>query len=124
MVFFLPRLRLQLFFDRLTPERIERFPGDEQGRIEAMKRAKGLADWEAYSWISNNWEHFKNYIPTGEFRSPQVVHIANIAMMCGLAAASFSLVRGKTKLALLGLLLAAAGVMVRGMEGRSRALKL
>ncbi|MBI1287150.1 MAG: hypothetical protein GC178_06170 [Flavobacteriales bacterium] len=60
------------FLTQLEPTRIERFPGNEIQRVSAIRRAWSRVGQQAYDYITNNCEHFKNWVHWGEHRSEQV----------------------------------------------------
>lgn len=68
------------------PEKIDRFPGTEVERSIAVNRALSRIGERAYSYITNNCEHFKNWVHHGENRSEQVKNAGNVSI--GLAAAA------------------------------------
>lgn len=63
---------LNQFLQFLDPTKIEKCPGDENNRNKAVRRAISRIGEKAYSYVTNNCEHFKNYVHYGEHRSEQV----------------------------------------------------
>ena len=63
---------LNQFLQYLAPTNIDRFPGPEYDRQNAVKRAISRINEKAYDYLANNCEHFKNWVHKGEHRSEQV----------------------------------------------------
>lgn len=63
---------------KYNPEEIERFNGSEFERQEAVKRGFSRLGERAYNYITNNCEHFKNWVHFGENRSEQVKEAGNL----------------------------------------------
>jgi hypothetical protein len=63
------------FLKKLIPIKIDRFPGKEAKRPEALLRAVSQIGKKAYSYLSNNCEHFKNWVHYGNPRSEQVENL-------------------------------------------------
>ena len=66
----------------LIPIKIDRFPGKEPERLKALSRTISQIGKKAYSYLSYNCEHFKNWIHYGTPRSEQVKRIGE-AMAVG-----------------------------------------
>lgn len=64
----------------LQPTAIQKFKGNEFERRNATRRALSRVGERAYNYVSNNCEHFKNWVHTGEHRSEQVNKAGNIAL--------------------------------------------
>ena len=62
---------LNQFLAELSPKSIEKFPGNEQQREAAFQRAVALLGENSYHLISNNCEHYKNYVHYGTRYSKQ-----------------------------------------------------
>ncbi len=89
----IPDNELQEFLQILQPIKIDRFPGPDSHRPAAVKRALSRVGERAYSYVSNNCEHFKNWVHRGEHKSTQVdnaiVGVGAVAL-AGLISAIFS----------------------------------
>lgn len=55
-----------------VPTNIEKFPGKEIERSDAVKRAMNRIGEKAYDLIENNCEHFKNFVHHGIETSTQI----------------------------------------------------
>jgi len=66
--------RLAEFVERYQVTNIERFPGNHQQRLSAIKRAFARLGEKAYNLVFNNCEHFKNWVLHGEGSSKQVLN--------------------------------------------------
>lgn len=64
----------------LQPTAIQKFNGTEYERRKATSRALSRVGERAYNYVSNNCEHFKNWVHSGEHRSEQVNKAGNIAL--------------------------------------------
>jgi Lecithin retinol acyltransferase len=67
--------RLSEFVQKYQVTNIERFAGNHQQRLAAVKRAIKRVGERAYNLIFNNCEHFKNWVLNGEGISKQAVSI-------------------------------------------------
>ena len=83
---------MQEVLKTLRPTSIERFKGDEYQRKLALKRAMLRIGEKSYSYITNNCEHFKNWVHTGEHKSEQVRKAGNIAVGVAATTAIYSVV--------------------------------
>lgn len=88
----IPDEELSKFLSEYVPERLERFTGTEQQRIAAYMRAKSKIGQRAYDLISNNCEHFKNWVHKGVHRSEQVETVAKGAAVVAGAAVAVGLI--------------------------------
>lgn len=71
----------------LEPTKIDRFPGLESQRKFAVDRAISRIGERAYNYITNNCEHFKNWVHFGENKSKQVDQVGNISIELGVSTA-------------------------------------
>lgn len=85
------------FLSILEPTKIDRFPGAEHERDFAVRKAVSRVGEKAYNYLSNNCEHFKNWVHNGVHKSEQVEGAAKAAVvglgavvMVGLFSALFS----------------------------------
>lgn len=81
----------------LQPTAIEKFKGNEQERRIATRRALSRVGERAYNYVSNNCEHFKNWVHTGEHRSDQVNKAGNIALTIATGTAVNAIVNKNAK---------------------------
>lgn len=93
----IPDQELREFLQFLEPTKIDRFPGPDTNRNAAVNRAISRIGERAYNYMTNNCEHFKNWVHRGEHNSPQVNNAiegvaigAGIAALAGLLATLFS----------------------------------
>ncbi len=63
---------LNEFLRFLDPTKIEKFPGSENSRQDAVKRALSRLGENRYNIGNNNCEHFKNWVHFGKHESRQV----------------------------------------------------
>lgn len=81
----------------LQPTAIQKFNGNEFQRQKAIQRALSRVGERAYNYVSNNCEHFKNWVHTGEHRSDQVNKAGNIALTVATGTAIDAIVNKKAK---------------------------
>jgi hypothetical protein len=80
------------------PAQIDPFPGPEYERSNAVQRALSRIGERAYNYVSNNCEHFKTWVHTGENRSKQVDTVGNIALGIGTGTAIAAIATKNPKL--------------------------
>jgi hypothetical protein len=68
----IPNREINSLLEVYVPTNIEKFPGKHQDRHAAIKRAVSRIGEKAYGIVSNNCEHFKNYVHYGVEASSQV----------------------------------------------------
>lgn len=95
---------------KLEPREIERFPGNNYERKEALKRALSRIGEKAYSYVRNNCEHFKNWVHYGINSSDQVDKAGNIALGVGVGVGVLAIAKKYPKLALVGLVVVLIGL--------------
>lgn len=93
----IPDHELKEFLQILEPTKVDRFPGLESHRNAAVQRAMSRIGERAYNYVTNNCEHFKNWVHRGEHKSTQVNNAidgvafgAGILVLGGLLSALFS----------------------------------
>lgn len=93
----IPDHELREFLQILEPTKIDRFHGTEPQRVAAVNRAISRIGERAYNYVTNNCEHFKNWVHRGEHKSAQVDNAmegvaigAGIAALAGLVSLIFS----------------------------------
>ena len=89
------------------PNSIIPFPGKENERPFAVRRALSRIGEKAYNYISNNCEHFKNWVHYGENYSEQVDTAGNasLGIAAGLGIAAIATKNSKVAGIAAGLLL-------------------
>lgn len=65
------------------PDRIDRFPGNTYQRRSAVERARSKIGEKAYGLLSNNCEHYKNWVHYGQHISDQVGNVGKGSMVIG-----------------------------------------
>lgn len=78
------------FLNVLQPTKIDRFPGHDVHRSNAVERALSRVGEKQYNYLSNNCEHFKNWVHKGQHRSQQV-ESASKAAVAGLGVVAVGL---------------------------------
>jgi hypothetical protein len=112
----IPNNEINSLLQTYVPSDIEKFPGSNHQRAEAIKRALSRIGEKAYNYVLNNCEHFKNYVHHGIEKSTQVEK-AGIAMMLGGAATVlFGTSKKNTDTALIGVLIFVIGLIFMWVE--------
>jgi hypothetical protein len=91
---------------------IECFPGDEYQRQFALERAFSRIGQQAYGLITNNCEHYKNYVHYGEDISKQVETFGGTIVVTGITAAVAGIAQDDPLLTGVGILAALFGGMI------------
>ncbi|CAL2083441.1 lecithin retinol acyltransferase family protein [Tenacibaculum dicentrarchi] len=98
----IPYYEIQKYLNKYQPERIERFQGSYEERAIAFKRAVSRIGEKAYNYVSNNCEHFKNWVHYGENYSKQVNAVGNGAIVTGLTVGTIGLAKKNKTTAIVG----------------------
>lgn len=104
---------MQEVLQTLQPTSIERFIGSEFERRAAVNRALSRVGERAYNYFSNNCEHFKNWVHSGEHRSSQVKKAGNALLVGAVGSAIYAIKNESPKAGLLALGLLLAGVFLK-----------
>lgn len=86
---------LTKFLEYLDPTKVDRFPGQERGRSQAVQRAISRVGENAYNVLTNNCEHFKNWVHYGKSHSKQAENFTNglsVVAGIGFIAMAFGLI--------------------------------
>lgn len=104
------------YLQSLKPNRIEPFEGTEYERNLAFRRAWSRVGERTYNYFSNNCEHFKNWVHSGENYSSQAKKAGNIGLGTGGALAIAGLASKNSKVALWGVVILLAGAILKGLS--------
>lgn len=107
---------LQKFLQMLVPKNIDRYPGPESERYLAVQRAISRIGEKAYNYVSNNCEHFKNWVHRGRPSSEQVDNAADALMVAGAGLAIGGAAAKSEKAALWGIGIGALGLLIKAIE--------
>jgi len=80
----IPNNEINSLLQAYVPTNIEKFPGKETERPAALKRAMSRIGEKAYNLVSNNCEHFKNFVHHGIETSTQVEKVGAAAAIGGI----------------------------------------
>jgi hypothetical protein len=108
----IPNDELSKFLKDLTPAKIEKYPGNEEGRIKALDRAISQIGQKAYNYIANNCEHFKNFVHYGIKQSTQVQKAGAAIAIGGLGVTLIGADRKNDGMAVLGVFIILFGIIV------------
>lgn len=99
------------FLNTLIPTKIERFYGTAQQRAQAVERAFKMMGKAAYNLITNNCEHYKNFVHFGKKYSTQVDVAGRVVAITGGVAVVAGLATKNPKVAGWGLFALALGAI-------------
>lgn len=116
----IPDYELVWFLGFLSPSAIDRFPGTEAGRYIALARAKSKIGEKAYHLISNNCQHFKNWVHYGIESSEQVESAGKAMMLGGLAMTAVGASNKNETLTWIGGITAFLGAVFTAIENDKR----
>jgi hypothetical protein len=94
---------LRKYLAMMEPDRIEYFVGNESQRKMAEKRAWAREGENAYNYLVNNCEHYKNWVHFGKSHSSQVNTAGNVALVAGAGIAVAGLASKNKTVAYIGL---------------------
>lgn len=97
----------------LKPTSIERFIGNELERRAAVNRALSRVGEKAYNYFSNNCEHFKNWVHSGENRSSQVNKAGNGLLISAVGTTIYAIKNENPKAGILAIGLFLAGLYLK-----------
>ena len=100
----------------LEPQSIERFNGNENERMVAIKRALSRIGEKAYNYFGNNCEHFKNWVHYGKNYSSQVNVAGKSAMIAGAGIGIVGIAKKHPKTTLLGIGLLLVGAVLKDLS--------
>lgn len=115
----IPRKDIDKWLSTYVPTDVDRFPGPEHTRGEALKRAMSKIGESAYNYIANNCEHFKNFVHHGIATSSQVTKAGVAVAVGGAGVALLGLGKKHTGMAVWGLLILLIGVLVAALGSGS-----
>ena len=98
-----PNSDMERFLEVMKPQSVERFNGSDNQRNIALERAESRIGERAYNYITNNCEHFKNWVHNGENYSSQVDNAGSAALVVGAGAVIGGLATKNKGVAALGL---------------------
>lgn len=103
---------------KYVPERIERFQGSNEERQSAIERAWSKIGEKAYNLLSNNCEHFKNWVHYGRQISKQVDNAGTVLTLGGTATLVGGLAVSHKKATNWGVALLVSGIVCKCLAER------
>jgi hypothetical protein len=103
---------LEKFLSELFPVKIEKYPGDESQRNDALKRAMSQIGQKAYNYIANNCEHFKNFVHHGIKKSTQVQKGGAALAIGGLGLTFIGAEKKNDSMAIFGVFIILIGIII------------
>jgi len=103
----------------LQPSAVEAFPGTDYQRQFALQRAYSRVGEKSYGLITNNCEHFKNFVHYGEDTSRQVEALGGGMIFAGITTALIGTNRKDPVLACAGILAALLGAFIYQNEKKT-----
>lgn len=113
---FIKPVELVSFLKSYVPVRLNRFIGNELQRVAAVSRALTRLNEQAYNLILNNCEHFANWVQKGLPKSEQVEDVGKALAITGAGIGLIALASKDEKIATVGLLTAALGLLAIGLS--------
>ncbi len=113
----IPQHELSVFLHTLEPTEIQKFPGREDQRKYAIRRAISRVGEEAYNFFSNNCEHFKNWVHYGSNYSGQVDKAGSVAIGLGIGAGLLALFSDNPKAGNAAVGLLVTGTLLKANSG-------
>ena len=101
------------------PERIERFKGNNYQRTSAIERACSRIGENAYDFLSNNCEHYKNWVHYGKEISDQVDNVGAGSLAIGTTMAIGGLLSENSRVRNQGIGLLLFGALLKGLAKRN-----
>jgi hypothetical protein len=108
----IPNQDVEKYLQTLVPKRIEKYPGQEWQRGEAITRALSQLGQKAYNYIANNCEHFKNFVHYGIKHSTQVQKTGGLIALGGLGLTLFGVDKKKDGMAITGVFIILIGIII------------
>jgi hypothetical protein len=108
----IPNQEIQKFLAEMEPTKIEKYPGEEYTRNEAIKRAMSQLGQKAYHYLANNCEHFKNFVHYGIKKSTQVQKAGAAIALGGLGIALIGADKKKDGMAVTGIFIILIGIII------------
>ena|ERR1700741_1946816 len=106
------------FLSTLVPEKIERFSGTQVQRKQAVDRAIKMVGKATYNLITNNCEHYKNFVQFGKKYSAQVDVAGRVTAITGGVAVVAGLATKNPKVAGWGLFALVLGALAIGLANQ------
>ena len=116
----IPNEKIDSLLQIYVPSKIEKFPGLSNERPIAVKRAMSRIGERAYDLISNNCEHFKNFVHHGIETSTQVQK-AGAALAVGGIGITLIGIGKKNKTAVVwGIIIVIIGILIAAFTNREK----
>jgi len=100
------------------PEKVDRFPGNVYQRRNAIERAWSKIGQKPYGLISNNCEHYKNWVHYGREISEQVSNVGKGTMVIGGAMALGGVLSSNSKMRNWGIGILIIGAILNSLAER------
>ncbi len=103
-----------------VPSDIDRFPGKESERPSALQRAWSRIGEKAYNIVSNNCEHFKNWVHLGIETSSQVGTLGGALTIGGLGLTLLGAGKKNKTTIVWGVIILLIGILVATFANRDK----
>ena len=103
-----------------VPSNIERFPGRNEERPSAVRRALSRIGERAYNLVANNCEHFKNWVHTGIETSSQVQRAGAVITIGGLGLALIGAGKKNKTAITWGVIILLIGILIAAFSKREK----
>lgn len=115
-----PNEQIHSLLQVYVPSNIERFPGRNEERPSAVKRAQSRIGERAYSLVANNCEHFKNWVHTGIETSSQVQKAGAAITIGGLGLALIGAGKKNKTAITWGVIILLIGILIAAFTKREK----
>jgi hypothetical protein len=108
----IPNQDVEKYLQTLVPTRVEKYPGQDWQRGEAIARALSQLGQKAYNYVANNCEHFKNFVHYGIKHSTQVQKAGGAIALGGLGLTLVGAGKKSDGMAITGIFLILIGIII------------
>lgn len=116
----IPNDKIETLLQVYVPSKIERFPGANHERPAAVSRAKSRIGERAYDLISNNCEHFKNFVHHGIENSTQTQKTGAALTIGGIGLTLIGVGKKNKTAVIWGIIIVIVGILIAAFAKREK----
>lgn len=116
----IPPGKIDLLLQDYVPTNLDRFPGSPSERQAAINRAMSKLGEKDYNLVSNNCEHFKNFVHTGKEVSTQVKMFGGALTIGGLGLTLVGIGKKNKTTFVWGIVILIIGILVAAFATREK----
>lgn len=116
----IPNTEIDNLLQSYVLTKVEKFPGPNDERGKAIKRALSRIGEKTYNYVLNNCEHFKNFVHHGIKKSTQVERAGVGFMMAGIGVSLSGLGNKNSKMTNWGIFVFAIGLILMLLENSGK----